>query len=101
MDLCKNETWRFTTRPGTADKGYLVLDGPTSPSRWVQMNPDQAQPGQWAVETKIAPGRTRARYFTANNGAYINCGNAGLCAHRVSERSAAVHLEDLGFAASA
>lgn len=99
MDDCNSETWRFTTRPGPADKVYLVMDGPTSPSRWVEMRPVAGDPGLWLIDAEIAPGRTRVRYFTALNGAYLNCGTAGLYGERTSERSPAVCLEDLGVAA--
>lgn len=101
MDESKGETWRFTARPGQADRVYLVMDGPTSPSRWIEMQPVAGQPGAWSALAQINPGRTRLRYFTAENGAYLNCGTAGLFGERTSQRDPAVQIEDLGVAASA
>ncbi len=99
MDESKGETWRFTARPGTADRVYLVVDSATAPSRWIEMQPDAKQAGLWTAVAEVAPGRTRLRYFTAEDGAYLNCGTAGLYAERVSERCPAVQIEDLGIAA--
>ncbi|MFN3166748.1 MAG: hypothetical protein ACE37H_06760 [Phycisphaeraceae bacterium] len=101
MDQHKSETWRFTVRPGQADRVYLVVDGQTIPSRWVPMHQSADQPGLWAITAQIAPGRSRVRYFTETNGAFLNCGGAGLLGERTSEASPAVHLDDMGLAASA
>lgn len=101
MDESKGETWFFTAKPGPADRVYLVLDGPTAPSRWIEMQPSSDQPGTWSTTTDIAPGRTRLRYFTAQADAYLNCGTTGLYGERTSPPDPAVHLEDLGYAASA
>lgn len=100
MDESKGETWRFTARTGPADRVFLVLDGTTMPSRWIEMQPDPEQQGAWTTTADIAPGRTRLRYFTAENGAYLNCGTAGLFGERVSLPSPAVQIEDLGVAAA-
>lgn len=107
MDQSKSETWQFTVRPGQAQRVYLVMDGPTMPSRWVPMQAMDAQPGLWTATAEIAPGRTRVRYFTEDHGAFLNCGNSGLFGQRTSEPSPAVHLDELdeldelGLAASA
>lgn len=101
MDECKGETWRFTARPGSAEQVYLVIDGPTTPSRWIEMKPAEGEPGAWRIQADVAPGRTRVRYFTANRGTYLNCGNVGLHGERLSEADPAVKLEDTDLAASA
>ena len=80
----KQETWRFTTIPLIADQVYLVIDGPTTPSRWIQMQRAHNPAGSWHTQAQITPGQHRVRYFTAENGAYLNCGNAGLTSQRMT-----------------
>ena len=101
MDMSSSETWQFTVRPGQADRVYLVIDGPTTPSRWVAMHHLDDQPGVWMTDAEIAPGRTRVRYFTEEKGAFLNCGNLGLLGKRTSERSPVVQIDDMGLATSA
>jgi 1,4-alpha-glucan branching enzyme len=101
MDQSKNETWQFTVRPGQADRVYLVVDGHTAASRWVPMHQPADQPGLWTITAEIAPGRSRVRYFTETNGAFLNCGGAGLYGERTSDANPAVHLDDMSMAASA
>ncbi len=101
MDESNAETWRFTAKTGPADSVYLVLDGMTTPSRWIRMQADAVEPGAWIAIAQIAPGLSRVRYFTAENGSYINCGNAGLIGQRLSKPSPTVKIEDFSFAASA
>lgn len=101
MDECSSETWQFTVRPGQADRVYLVIDGPTMPSRWLAMHPMDDQPGVWTMTTEISPGRTRVRYFTEEKGAFLNCGNLGLLGKRTSKRSPVVQIDGMDFAASA
>lgn len=101
MDESNGETWRFTAKTATADCVYLVLDGTTTPSRWIRMQPDAHVLGDWTAIAEVAPGLSRVRYFTAENGAYINCGSIGLTGQRLSKPSPAVKIEDFSFAASA
>ncbi|MGB0768569.1 MAG: hypothetical protein ACPGYV_12780 [Phycisphaeraceae bacterium] len=95
------ETWHFTTKPGDAEQVFLAVDGPTMPSRWVEMTEDLAQPGVWRVITRILPGHSRLRYFTVENGTYLNCGSAGLFGERTSLPDPDVQLGRLGLIASA
>lgn len=101
MDESKGETWRFTVHPGQAERVYLVLDGVTSPSRWIEMQRIEDLPGKWDATAQIAPGQNRLRYFTEVKGTFLNCGTAGLSGERVSDRCAAVQFDNRGFAASA
>lgn len=96
------ETWRFTTHTGPAQQVYLAVDGPTTPSRWIQMQPIAGEPGGWSVTTTIMPGRHRLRYYTVDNGTYLNCGSTGLFGERTSAPNPAVQIEDMmALAASA
>lgn len=85
------QTWRFTARPGRAEKVYLVVDSPTAPSRWIEMSrvadPGDATGGAdaWSATADITPGRTRLRYFTVDDGTYLNCGSVGLVAERATD----------------
>ncbi|MFI4861475.1 MAG: hypothetical protein ACIAXF_12445 [Phycisphaerales bacterium JB063] len=89
------ETWRFTAMPGEAQRVYLVLDGGVGPSRWVEMQPVVAKPGHWDATVQLKPGHHRARFFTGNNGAFLNCGDFGLTAQRMGEPCPGVHLAPL------
>ena len=82
MNEPQPETWRFTAKPGHAQKVYLVVDSPTAPSRWIEMQSDTSSPGTWSITAQIDPGRSRVRYFTAEDGAYLNCGSVGLHGER-------------------
>ncbi|MEO0475459.1 MAG: hypothetical protein AAF085_05715 [Planctomycetota bacterium] len=93
MDTATAETWRFKTHAGPAEQVYLAVDGPTTPSRWIEMHPIAGEPGAWSVVTDILPGRHRMRYFTVTNGTTLNCGSIGLTGER--------HEVALGLAASA
>ena len=96
------ETWRFTTRPGPAQQVYLAVDGPTTASRWIEMQPVEGEPDAWSVVTQITPGRHRLRYFTVDNGTYLNCGDVGLTGQRTSALDPDVRIDDMmGLAASA
>lgn len=95
MDENQGETWQFTTRCGSADQVYLVVDGPTTPSRWIPMSPVADLLGTWCVAAQISPGQTRVRYFTAEDGAYLNCGTVGLQSQRVSTLDPSVKNKDL------
>ena len=102
MDERTGETWRFTTRPGPAQQVYLAIDGPTTASRWIEMQPIAGEPDAWSVVTQIIPGRHRLRYFTVDNGTYLNCGDVGLVGQRISTPNPAVRIDDIrGLAASA
>lgn len=85
------QPWLFTARPGPAEKVYLVVDSPTAPSRWIEMtrlaDPSDATGGAdaWSVTADITPGRTRLRYFTVEDGTYLNCGSVGLIAERAAD----------------
>lgn len=72
------ETWRFTTRADRADQVYLVIDCSISPSRWIEMQPVADRPGTWQATAQITPGQHRQRYFTCEDGAFLNCGSEGL-----------------------
>lgn len=78
MDQRIDETWRFSVRPGEADGVYLVVDSPVAPSKWIAMQPSDSNPGEWIVHADITPGTTRLRYYTVEDGAYLNCGSVGL-----------------------
>lgn len=102
MDTTTGETWRFTTHAGPAEQVYLAVDGPTTPSRWIEMQPIAGEPGAWSVVTEILPGRHRLRYFTVDGGTTLNCGTIGLFGERTSAPDPAVQIEDMmGLAASA
>jgi len=101
MDESKGETWRFTTTAEHADQVYLVVDGTFTPSRWILMQPTDGKPGDWSVTADIAPGPHRLRYFTVENGAYLNCGSTGLRGKRTSAMDPTVQLENRDLAASA
>lgn len=102
MDSATGETWRFTTFAGPAEQVYLAVDGPTTPSRWIEMHPVNGEPGLWSVLTTILPGRHRLRYYTVDNGTYLNCGSSGLTGERTSAKNPAVLIDDLqGLAATA
>jgi hypothetical protein len=102
VDSATGETWRFTTIAGHAEQVYLAVDGPTTPSRWIEMQPIASEPGSWSVSTIILPGRHRLRYFTVENGTYLNCGSAGLIGERTGVPNPAVHIDDMqSLAASA
>ncbi|MFK7790660.1 MAG: hypothetical protein AB8C95_14350 [Phycisphaeraceae bacterium] len=102
MDITLGETWRFSTNAGPAEQVFLAVDGPTTPSRWVEMQPVAGQPGTWTILTTIMPGRHRLRYFTVDNGTTLNCGSTGLIGERTSASNPAVHIDDMmGLAVSA
>lgn len=102
MDSATGEIWRFTIFAGQADQVYLAVDGPTTPSRWIEMQPIVGEPGSWRAQTTILPGRHRLRYFTVENGTYLNCGSAGLHGERTSTPNPAVRIDDMqSLAASA
>lgn len=77
------QTWRFSVQPGEAEGVFLVIEGPTTPSRWIAMQPAKDEPGVWTVSVSVVPGRTRARYYTIENGVYLNCGDLGLTSEPV------------------
>ena len=102
MDISLGETWRFSTNPGPAEQVYLAVDGPTTPSRWIKMQPVAGEPSAWSVLTIVPPGRHRLRYFTVDNGTTLNCGSTGLVGERTSKPNPAVHIDDMmGLAVSA
>lgn len=78
MQDAQTETWRFTTRADHAEQVYLVIDCSISPSRWIEMQPVPDHPGTWQATARITPGQHRQRYFTREDGAFLNCGSAGL-----------------------
>lgn len=87
------EHWRFTARPGRAQRVYLVLDGTTLPSRWIEMQPVSGAIDLWDAKTHLLPGSYRFRYFVANDGAYLNCGTSGLYGERLSQIDPKVRIE--------
>ncbi|XAM00018.1 hypothetical protein OT109_01255 [Phycisphaeraceae bacterium D3-23] len=89
------ETWRFTAVPCEAQRVYLVLDDGIGPSRWIEMQPVVGRKGHWDASANLKPGHHRARYFTGNDGAFLNCGNFGLSAQRTSAPCPDVFLEPL------
>ncbi|MEM9415411.1 MAG: hypothetical protein AAGA29_08050 [Planctomycetota bacterium] len=89
------EAWRFIATPCEAQRVYLVLDDGVGPTRWIEMQPVVGRPGQWDATANLKPGHHRARYFTSNDGAYLNCGNFGLSAQRTSGPCPGVSLEPL------
>ena len=89
------EAWTFTATPDEAQRVYLVLDGDGAPSRWIEMQPVTGKPGTWNTHLQLPQGQHRARYFTGNQGTYLNCGNFGLNATRTSEPCPGVTLEPL------
>jgi len=95
VDNTTGETWRFTTFASPADQVYLAVDGPTTPSRWIAMQPVVGEPGSWSVLATILPGRHRLRYFTVENGTYLNCGSAGLAGVRTSRQDPAVQIDGM------
>ena len=95
MDSTTGETWRFTTFAGPADEVYLAVDGPTSPSRWIAMQPLADDPGVWRVHTTILPGRHRVRYYTVDKGTTLNCGSQGLVGERTSTPNPRVQIDDM------
>ena len=102
MSTTTGETWRFTTYPGPAEQVFLAVDGPATPSRWIEMQPIAGEPGAWSVQTTILPGRHRLRYFTVDKGTTLNCGSLGLIGERTSAPDPAVQIDDMmGLAASA
>lgn len=78
MQNAPTQTWSFTARAGQADKVYLVVDSPTQPSRWIEMNRVEHDPAAWSADVQITPGRSRLRYFTMDAGTYLNHGSIGL-----------------------
>lgn len=95
VDQRIGETWRFKTHTGPAQQVYLAVDGPITPSRWIQMQPVAGEPGAWSIDTTIKPGRHRLRYFTVNNGTTLNCGSAGLYGERTSMPDPRVQIDDM------
>jgi len=93
------ESWRFSVRPGRAQRVYLVLDGPLLPSRWIEMQPVVGQEGQWDTTTHLLPGDYRFRYFVASEGAYLNCGTSGLFGQRLGAIDPGVRIERFSRAA--
>ncbi|MEM6259783.1 MAG: hypothetical protein AAGI37_16025 [Planctomycetota bacterium] len=89
------ETWHFTARTGPAEQVYLALDGPSTPSRWIEMQPTEEEPGVWSVVVTFLPGRHRLRCFTVENGTYLNYGSLGLAGRRLSAADPAVQIDDL------
>lgn len=89
----EGEYWRFTARPGRAQRVYLVVDGTLLPSRWIEMQPVIASEGQWDASTHLGPGEYRFRYFVSNDGAYLNCGTSELYGQRLSAPDPAVKIE--------
>ena len=92
-EIHEGEQWRFTVRPGRAQRVYLVLDGNTIPSRWIEMQPVVGEEGQWDAIAHLFEGSYRFRYFIANDGAYLNCGTSGLVGERLSAADPAVRIE--------
>lgn len=102
VDQTTGETWRFTIRTTPAQQVFLAIDGPATPSRWTEMTRVAEQPGTWTLETTLLPGRHRLRYYTVENGTYLNCGSEGISGERISEPNPAVQIEDMApLAASA
>jgi len=95
------EAWRFTVRPGQAQRVYLVVDGDQMPSRWIEMQPVPAEAGLWDVETRLVPDHYRMRYFIAENGTFLNCGSAGLEGTCLSTAPSQVIVEAVVHAKSA
>ena len=89
------ETWRLTAFAGSADKVYLAIDGPTTASRWIQMQPVEGESGAWSVQTLIGPGRHRLRYYTVENGTTLNCGTIGLVGQCISAKDPSVIIDDM------
>ena len=103
MDITLGETWRFSTNAGPAQQVFLAVDGPTTPSRWIEMQPVAGERSAWRVDTTIPPGRHRVRYFTVDNGTTLSCGTIGLVGQRISAPNPTVQIDDMliGMAASA
>lgn len=102
MESTIGETWRFSTRNRTAQRVFLAVDGPTAASRWIEMQPIAGDPGAWELVTQLPPGRHRLRYFTFDNGTYLNCGTIGLEGRRIGEAQQSVIVDDMsGIAAIA
>lgn len=95
MNSTTGETWRFTTFAGQADQVYLAVDGPTTPSRWIAMQPSADEPGAWTVHTTILPGQHRLRYFTVDQGTTLNCGSIGLIGERTSAPDPRVRIDEM------
>jgi len=95
VNSATGETWRFTTFAGPAEQVFLAVDGPTTPSRWIAMQPVADEPGAWSVLATILPGRHRLRYFTIENGTTLNCGSDGLIGERTSALNPAVQIDDM------
>ncbi|MEM9347735.1 MAG: hypothetical protein AAGB26_14075 [Planctomycetota bacterium] len=58
------------------------------------MQPLEGAPGVWSVVATILPGRHRVRYYTVDNGTYLNCGSLGLIGKRLSAPDPAVQIDD-------
>lgn len=99
MQTIDTQTWRFSTTTPTADRVYLVVDGPLTPSRWIEMRPSDATPSVWSVDAEITPGQTRVRYFVAEGNAYLNCGNVGLYSEPVAGKRLVPTADDLDLVA--
>lgn len=102
MDQTLGETWRFTIQTDPAQQVFLAIDGPATPSRWTEMSRVMEEPGTWTLVTTLMPGRHRLRYYTVDNGTYLNCGSQGIAGQRISEANPAVQIDDMApLAASA
>lgn len=102
MSKIGGETWRFMIRTAPAQQVFLAVDGPTMPCRWLEMLLTADQPSTWQLETTLPPGRYRLRYYTVENGTYLNCGAHGITGERISMPDPAVQIDDwVGLAASA
>ncbi|NBB96540.1 MAG: hypothetical protein GVY16_12500 [Planctomycetes bacterium] len=99
MSQRSGETWRFTVSSPRAQRVFLVQRCDEGVSRWIEMTPESF--GQFAVDTRLAPGHHRFHYFEVENGAFLNCGTDGLFAERTSPPDPTVLVAPLEVAMSA
>lgn len=90
-----HESWTFTANPGEVQRAYLVLDS-GGPTRWIEMQPVVGLRGHWDASVHLTPGRHRARFFTAQNGSFVNHGNTRLDAKRTAGNCPGVEVVPTG-----
>jgi hypothetical protein len=92
MDGQRGETWYFKVNCPHAERVYLVKEHSGGKS-WVLMTTKGQS--NWAIETRLKPGRYRMTYFIAEGTMYFNGGSFGLTGTRLTEHDPDVIVEPM------
>ncbi|MEM6550989.1 MAG: hypothetical protein AAF750_02445 [Planctomycetota bacterium] len=87
------EDWLITAYAPHADATHLARETNGQGLAWLPLQADPERPGHWSATIALTPGTHRLRYYAQQDGTYLNCGAAGLTAHRLSSPVGSVHVE--------